>query len=113
MNERRLGQRSKAKLPAQVIDPPGCRQGVMIIDISGSGARLELSWGASLPSRFTLRIKKENRDLLVDLVWRDSFYAGVRFVRADERIETRAPRRDECSKRLSPAELRQIAGIRS
>ena len=50
-----------------------------ILDMSETGARLQIEPGVFLPKLFVLRAPEAGGDLEVDVVWRNRTQLGVRF----------------------------------
>lgn len=80
---RRLGERVPTRTPADVIDANDHMTRVMIVDLSRSGARLEIPFDCVLPARFLLRFGREGHARPAELVWRKGYDAAARFIEAD------------------------------
>ena len=79
---------------------------VYVLDQSISGVRLELPVGVSLTRKFRIRIGELETE--AEMVWRNGFQAGVRFIRPDEE-EGRIKAAPIPIRKMSLAELRSIA----
>ena len=88
-NGRRLGQRREANVAARAIDADGNVTDVTLRDLSPTGARIEIPYGASLPRLFILRVSREKTESRVEVVWRRGYEVGLRFV---PDVETEAPK---------------------
>jgi hypothetical protein len=107
---RRLGDRVATGTTAQLIDDAGCVTDIRIKDISPSGARIETSYGASVPKVFTLRASRDRKEHRAEVVWRQGIEVGVRFV-TEEILATQLPPpvAIATTRRLSMSELRKLA----
>jgi hypothetical protein len=112
MKERRLEQRRSARIPAKAINPIGMALEVLVVDISTSGARLEVMSGAPLASHFSLYINHLNEIKQAELVWRGRWHARIRFVQPGEESKTLSQQSNTAtSKRLSPQESRKMTRL--
>jgi hypothetical protein len=107
---RRLGDRTPKNMRADMIDAAGCITEVQILDISATGARIELAWGDAVPQRFGLRFGKDHQEHRAELIWRESRYAGVRFIPDDEAQAGQAAKPAAVNKPISLSELRRLGG---
>ena len=67
-----------------IIDAGGNLTDAKIIDLSSTGARIEVGWKIRLPNRFKLKIVRDKQEFFAEIVWRKGYEAGLRFVAADE-----------------------------
>jgi hypothetical protein len=105
---RRLGERLASRVVARIIDEGGCVTDARILDISLSGARLETLYGASIPSRFTLRALRDGRDHRVEVIWRRGREVGVRFLTNEPLPKARPSTPVPTQPRLSISDLRKL-----
>jgi hypothetical protein len=104
--ERRLGDRTAMRARGTILGDNNTVTDVYVLDQSISGVRLELPVGVALTRKFRIRIGELETD--AEMVWRNGFQTGVRFVRADEeqgRVKAAPPP----IKKMSLAELRSFA----
>lgn len=107
--DRRLGQRKTMRVHCRIHttpESPGVE--AVVVDLSATGARIELSWEVALPDRFRLQVEPSDEIRNVELVRRERKYARVRFMRHDESFERHEILAVAPAKRVSLAELRQI-----
>ncbi len=107
--ERRCGDRVNTCIVARILDQTGRKIQVLVVDLSISGARLEVRSSASLPKRFRLVFAQDGREFDAELVWRADGHAGVHFIDSDARPAPppAAPERTSPT-RPSPGDLRKI-----
>lgn len=79
--ERRKFERKAVKIGAKaILSSSDTTIECNILDISQSGAKLELIDVDILPARFKLFVPEVDRMHDCDLVWRDANYVGIRFL---------------------------------
>jgi hypothetical protein len=88
MAELRKAPRSSTKQKGTAIVSGGTEIACMIRDLSDTGARLSFQNPTFLPRTF--RLKFDDHDQRVTVMWRRGLYVGVRFV---SQIRTNAPRK--------------------
>ncbi|MGE3643796.1 MAG: PilZ domain-containing protein [Beijerinckiaceae bacterium] len=103
---RRLGERKKLRLPATVVNGSGTVTKVVVVDMSSSGARLELPFDAEIEWVHKLNFDLKHPEETCELVWRDHANAGVRFLRADELEESPRKRHFAVPAKTPLAELK-------
>jgi len=107
---RRLGERIHARAPGKIVDDANCLTDVTVLDLSSSGARIEIPYAASLPRAFRLRVARDGSERLAEPVWRSGTEAGVRFLcDNDLAAPTPAPLPPPVAPRISLADLRKLA----
>lgn len=97
-------------MKATVINRNGLRTEVVVVDLSPSGAKLELPFAAQIDREHRLFFERQIPEKHCELVWRDGYNAGVRFLRDGEEEDLRHPRHHAIEVHKTPlAELRAIA----
>ena len=84
IRKRRLGVRENVHLRATVTNRSGSRTEVVVVNMSASGARLELPFAAEIDPKHLLVFEDDVPERHCELVWRDGYEAGVRFLLAGE-----------------------------
>ena len=80
MNENRNAGRRKALKGGKIILSKSSLLDCRIVDLSDTGARLELDAPTFLPLKFSLRFVTSGKEIPVKLAWQRGAEAGVRFV---------------------------------
>ncbi len=107
--ERRLGDRTRNICPARLFDVKGFSFDVTIMDMSSSGARIELPIGVHIPRVFHVQIINSEFDRSAEVAWRRLNMVGIRFVDEAEASSTVAAIHSETkSKRLTLTDLRMM-----
>lgn len=88
MAEYRNAPRSSTRQKGTAVVSGGSEIACTIRDLSATGARLSFQHPTFLPRTFRLRFNDEEQRVTV--MWRRGLYAGVRF---QSRIKTQAPRK--------------------
>ena len=108
---RRHEAREKTHISASVDSENGMVADLKLVDISSTGARLDIPSEVSLARQFKLTLGRTKIERYVELIWRTSTEAGVRFL-SDEEIDEFLKARPGASIRKTPlADLRRLAGI--
>ena len=76
--EKRAADRKPTSLPAHIITDQ-MSVACTILDMSSSGARLQVQPGLFLPKRLTIRAAEIGGNRVVEVVWRNRTQGGVRF----------------------------------
>lgn len=77
-NEKRQHRREPISIPATVVMGNGVvRQDVVVVNLSRSGAMVEVAESIDLPGAFTLLFQHSLEPCQV--VWREAQYAGLKF----------------------------------
>lgn len=64
----------------RIIDDDSCASDCKVLDLSESGARLELPYGSRVKSQFVLYIPSKTIERRVEVVWRNGYQVGVHFL---------------------------------
>ena len=105
MAEVRRDERVRALLRARILfNNNSSSIDCMVRNISGGGAKLEISSALTVPSEFDLDVPQKGRTYRARLMWRDATYIGVQFVEKNARdaaqTETAVARLELENKRL-------------
>ena len=84
MNENRESRRQKALKTGKIMLSKSSLLDCRIVDISETGARLELDGHTFLPLKFKLRFVTSGKEIPVALAWQRGTEAGVLFASADD-----------------------------
>ena len=68
---RRLGERCKTSQRAEMFDAKNCITEVRVLDISTTGARIEVAPGESISRQFEIRISRNGEKRAAEVVWRN------------------------------------------
>lgn len=104
---RRLGGRVRMDKPARIIDSSGCVTEIRIKDVSPTGARIEIPYGASLQRTFVVRTRQGGDDQHAEIVWRSGGEAGIRFI-----SEPAPPPVQPAAQPAAPANRMSVADLR-
>ena len=81
MTEHRSSTRSRTLLQAKVVfNDRSSTFDVVVRNLSGTGAKLELNTPFAVPNRFELEIPARDLHYAAEVRWRDSNHVGVEFV---------------------------------
>lgn len=78
--QRRLSERARYAARGRIVDDELCVTDCKIIDLSDSGARLELPYASRIKSHFTLYVPSKEIERRVEVVWRSGYQVGVHFL---------------------------------
>lgn len=91
--ERRRSRRRSVVQFARIAHSDGSMSDpCMILDVSATGARLQLNGTTEIPDEFTLVLSRNGGvRRRCQIVWRDEFMLGVRFVFMSEQVRSGLP----------------------
>ena len=78
MMEKRTTDRTTVSIPGRLIGER-LNTPCTIIDVSPTGARLQIEPGLFLPKQVTVRARDWGPDRVVQIVWRNKTQIGIRF----------------------------------
>ncbi|MBX9775751.1 MAG: PilZ domain-containing protein [Xanthobacteraceae bacterium] len=82
---RRKSRRRGFQYPAKVVGPDAVQWDGFIVDISDTGAQIEVVDAQGIPDAFSLLIGQGAVKRICQLVWRSGDRLGVKFVRQPDR----------------------------
>ncbi len=107
---RRHEDRKKTQITATVYCQNGAVDDIKLIDISATGARLDVPTEMALTKHFRLLLGRSKIEKHAELVWRTSTEAGVRFLSDEEIASLQKPAKAALAK-VRLADLRKLAGL--
>jgi hypothetical protein len=78
--DRRLPERIDCNARARIVDEESCITECKLLDLSVSGARLELPYASRVKGRFMLVVPSKGIERHVEVVWRNGYQVGVHFL---------------------------------
>ncbi len=109
--KRRLDNRKKSQITASVFGQNGMVSDIKLIDISLTGARLDIPSEIDIAKNFKMLLGRCKIERYAELVWRTANQAGVRFLSDEEIEQMQAPRPSRGLPKLPPAVARKLAGF--
>jgi hypothetical protein len=82
--ERRLGNRKQTDLTASIIGQNGVVADIRLLDISPTGARVQIPVELTMSKHFKLLLGRVKIEKVAELIWRNASQAGIRFLSAEE-----------------------------
>jgi len=101
------------RLPAKIVHDDGHLTDVVIVNISATGAALELPYAASLSRRLSIMIPSKGQEFDAELVRRNGYDAAVRFISPDEVSDTHRTRVAAVSPKVSLNDLRSMVRLKT